>query len=101
MVRISASVDHEAIVCVQDSGSGISAEDLPHIFERLRRGGNSDGQLSNGFGLGLAICKAIVEAYGGTIEVKSDQGKGTKVFVRIPAESAAAGASAETPVKAR
>ena len=41
------------------------------------------GQFSNGFGLGLAICKAIVEAYGGSIEIKSVAGKGTSVVVQI------------------
>lgn len=77
----------EATLSVIDSGEGISHADLPHVFERFRRGGDSRGQISNGYGLGLAICKAIVEAYQGSIEIKSEEGKGTSVLVQIPLET--------------
>jgi signal transduction histidine kinase len=77
----------EAAICVKDSGDGISHADLPYVFERFRRGGESRGQLSNGYGLGLAICKAIVEAYQGRIDIKSEPGKGASVLVQIPLES--------------
>jgi signal transduction histidine kinase len=87
-LRLGESAAGQASLTVEDTGSGIPSADLPHVFERFRRGGNSNGQLSNGFGLGLAICKAIVEAYRGNIEIKSSEGKGTTVRVEIPQESA-------------
>lgn len=81
-----------AVVRVEDTGSGISAAELPGLFERFHRGDASRARETGGFGLGLAICKAIVEAYRGRIEVASDVGRGTCVTVRLPL---AAGAAAE------
>jgi signal transduction histidine kinase len=72
-------------VRVEDSGEGIAPADVPHIFERFRRGETAHARHSGGFGLGLAICKAIVEAYGGRIELTSILGKGTTVRVEFPA----------------
>ena len=69
-------------VSIADSGQGIAPEDLPHVFERFHRG---DNQYSMSFGLGLAICKTIVEAYGGRVEIESVVGHGTKVYVHLPA----------------
>jgi signal transduction histidine kinase len=77
------------IVCVEDSGEGIPAANLPHIFERFRRGDAARGQYSGGFGLGLAICKAIVEAYGGKIQLTSIPEKGTTVTVEFLLETVA------------
>lgn len=65
-------------VAVQDEGPGISEEDLPHVFERFYRG--SPG----GFGLGLPICKELIERMGGKISLKSEEGAGTRVEVRLP-----------------
>ncbi len=84
MLRLDQSPIGAAEVSVEDSGGGILPEDLPHLFERFRRGSDSKEQLSNGFGLGLAICKAIVEAYRGSIEIDSEPGKGTVVHIHIP-----------------
>ncbi len=89
-LRLGESSARQAILTVEDSGPGISAADLPHVFERFRRGEDSKGELSNGFGLGLAICKAIVEAYRGSIEIKSAAGKGTSVLVQIPLDAPSA-----------
>jgi signal transduction histidine kinase len=88
MLRLKEFPAGQVALNVEDSGDGISPADLPHVFERFRRGGDTKGQLSNGFGLGLAICKAIVEAYRGSIEIKSAPGKGTTVLVQIPLEVA-------------
>jgi signal transduction histidine kinase len=71
-------------VSVQDRGEGIAPEDLPYIFERFRRGDRSRSRQTGGFGLGLAIAKAIVEAYGGTIQAASMLHQGTRVWVRLP-----------------
>jgi signal transduction histidine kinase len=74
----------DVVVEVQDNGSGISAEELPRLFERFHRGDSSRSRETGGFGLGLAICKAIVEAYRGAISVASQPGQGTCVSVRLP-----------------
>jgi signal transduction histidine kinase len=83
-LRLDECPTGSATLNVEDSGDGISTADLPHVFERFRRGVDAKGQFSNGFGLGLAICKAIVEAYRGSIQIKSAPGKGTSVVVQIP-----------------
>jgi heavy metal sensor kinase len=72
-----------AVLTVSDTGNGISAEDLPHIFRRFYRGDKSRTG-ANSSGLGLAICKAIVEAHGGTIDVSSTENIGTVFTVRLP-----------------
>ena len=66
-------------VTVQDNGSGIAPEDLPHIFKRFYRSRFS--QDTQGVGLGLPLAKAIVEAHNGTIEVDSDLGSGTQFTI--------------------
>lgn len=71
-------------VRVEDSGSGIASEDLPRVFERFQRGSGDPTTNAQGFGLGLAISKAIVEGYGGSIELASAVGQGTQVRVRLP-----------------
>jgi len=76
--------DQIATVTFQDRGAGISAADLPHIFERFYRGDPSRTRATGGFGLGLAIAKALVEAYGGNISAESAPGKGTRMTVELP-----------------
>ena len=67
-------------ITVKDTGNGISAEDLPHIWERYYKGKHSE----TGTGLGLFITKFIVESHGGTIDVESEPGKGTAFMFTIP-----------------
>lgn len=67
-------------ITVEDEGPGISKEDLPHVFERFYRGRQDTG----GFGLGLAICKEIVEGMGGRISIESEEGVGTRVNIELP-----------------
>ena len=71
-------------VVVAGPGMGISAKDLPDLLERFYRTDVSRARTSGGIGIGLAIVKAIVEAHGGTIEVESEPGKGTRFTVKIP-----------------
>jgi len=75
-----------ARLAVADRGVGIPAADLPHIFERFRRGRNVTGRIA-GTGIGLAGAKQIVEQHGGTIAIESQEGAGTTVTVRLPLES--------------
>ena len=73
-------------VRVKDSGAGITAEDLPHLFNRFYRGEASRSRRMNGKGLGLAIARAIVEAHGGTLRVRSEgTGHGAEAIVALPA----------------
>ncbi|PTL81813.1 hybrid sensor histidine kinase/response regulator [Vitiosangium sp. GDMCC 1.1324] len=69
-------------LCVQDQGMGIPAEDLPHIFERFRRGRNVAPVIS-GSGVGLASAHRLVLLHGGTLTVESEEGKGSSFTVRL------------------
>lgn len=71
---------------VRDTGQGIAAEDLPHIFERFFRADKSRSRRDGHAGLGLAIAKSIVEAHGGSISVVSAPGAGATFKVQLPAE---------------
>ncbi len=73
-----------AVLTVSDTGPGISAGDLPHVFERFYRGDKSRTTANGSAGLGLSISKAIIEAHGGTIEVSSRENAGAAFIVRLP-----------------
>jgi two-component system OmpR family sensor kinase len=87
-LSLSKVGDLARILC-QDSGPGIPAEDLPHIFERFYRAEKSRTRgKSTGFGLGLSIAKWIVEHHGGRIEVSSKEGRGTTFAIWLPLRTA-------------
>lgn len=71
-------------VTVSDTGEGIQADDVPHIFERFYRGEKSRSRATGGAGLGLAIARGIVQAHGGDIRVESETGKGAQFTFYIP-----------------
>jgi PAS domain S-box-containing protein len=71
------------VVTVKDEGAGISPVNLPHIFERFYKGTGS----SEGFGLGLSICKDLTERMGGSISIRSREGVGTAVEIELPEAS--------------
>jgi signal transduction histidine kinase len=79
------SVDGAAQLSVTDRGIGIPAEDLPILFERFHRGSNTDDRRYGGLGLGLYICRRIVEEHGGSISVSSHLGEGSTFHVSFPA----------------
>jgi two-component system sensor histidine kinase VicK len=70
-------------IAVEDEGIGISEEDLPYVFERFYRSKSG----SEGFGLGLPICKELVERMGGSIHLWSERGTGTKVEIELSGEA--------------
>ena len=71
-------------ILVKDNGSGIPAENLPHIFKRFYRVGEDRSRKTGGSGLGLTISKIIAEAHKGNIEVESDIGKGSIFKIILP-----------------
>lgn len=86
-VRISTHADNgTALLTVADTGVGIPDPDLPHIFERFYRVDKSRSRVQGRSGLGLAICKAIVDAHSGTVEVASQAGQGSTFTVKLPSK---------------
>lgn len=69
---------------IQDTGPGIPAEDLPHLFQKFYRVDNSTTRTIGGTGLGLFICRKIVEMYQGRIWVESEVDKGSSFFINLP-----------------
>ncbi|MBK8024422.1 MAG: PAS domain-containing protein [Chloroflexi bacterium] len=76
--------DRHAILEVHDTGIGISADDLPHIFERFYRADKARSLGMGGMGLGLAIAQRIVHGHGGVIQVESSSERGSVFRVRLP-----------------
>jgi nitrogen fixation/metabolism regulation signal transduction histidine kinase len=84
-IRVSTRLENgAAVLTVADSGIGISAENLPHVFERFYRADKSRSRAEGHSGLGLAICQAMVEAHDGSIDASSQLGVGTTFTVRRP-----------------
>ena len=82
-VDLQASSDHQTVqIRVSDTGSGISEQHLPRIFDRLYRGDQS--RATRGLGLGLSLVRAYVEAQGGTVTVTSSPGKGSTFVITLP-----------------
>ena len=77
--------DQSVLLTVSDAGTGIALEDLPHVFKRFYHADKSRSRADGRSGLGLAVCQAILDAHGGTIEVASKLGEGTTFTVRLAA----------------
>ncbi len=77
--------DDACKVTIQDEGVGISEDELKFVFDRFRQVGGNDGK-KQGFGLGLSICKSIIEAHDGEIGVESEEGKGSTFWFVLNAE---------------
>ena len=82
-VRLSREADGARLI-VRDTGSGISTEQLPHIFERFHRVEGTRARTHEGTGIGLALVQELVRLHGGTIGVESVVGQGTTFSVTIP-----------------
>ncbi len=87
-VRVGVSVEGSAaVVAVSDTGPGITEDEIPRLFERFYRGSAARHMEVPGVGLGLAICRALVEGQGGRISVNSARGGGATFIIRLPLAS--------------
>ena len=87
-IRLSlAALDGTARLAVSDSGIGIAAEELPHVFERFHRVRSARARTHEGTGIGLALVQELVKLHQGTIRVESAPGQGTTFTVAIPLEA--------------
>jgi signal transduction histidine kinase len=82
-IRCGGAGHDRIAVTVEDTGSGIAAADLPHVFERFY-----ESKDSRGSGLGPAIVKRIVQAHGGEISAESEPGRGTSIRIVLPRQAA-------------
>ena len=73
-----------ALVRISDTGIGIAAADVPHVFDRFWRADKVRSRSAGGTGLGLAIARWIVDRHGGTIAVSSELGRGSAFTVTLP-----------------
>lgn len=84
-VEIDLMLEGDSLtIQISDQGPGISKEDLQHITDPFYRADSARQRSTGGYGLGLYLCKLIAEAHGGSIEIQSRPGKGTRVIVRFP-----------------
>jgi two-component system heavy metal sensor histidine kinase CusS len=89
-----------AELTVRDTGVGIGAEHISHVFDRFYRVDRARSRARGGAGLGLSICRTIVEAHGGSISVTSEPGEGTTVVVRLPSMPRVSESGDQTPARA-
>ncbi len=72
------------VVVIEDTGIGIPAEDIPHVFDRFYRSDKSRSKVTGGHGLGLSIAKWIIDSHKGKIEIRSNVNEGTRVSIHLP-----------------
>ena len=88
-VRVTLAREEEGVrLTVSDTGTGIPAQELPHLFERFRRVQGARGRTYEGSGIGLALVKELVKLHGGTVTVRSTEGQGSTFRVSLPLGSA-------------
>ncbi len=84
-ISIGLTGNEQVAQCyVRDTGPGIPADDLPHLFQKFYRVDNSATRIVGGTGLGLFICQKIIELYNGRIWVESQVGKGSSFYINLP-----------------
>ena len=90
-------IDSQVQVTVKDTGQGISADFLPHVFDRFRQADSSRARTHGGLGLGLAIVRHLVELHGGTVHADSDgEGRGSTFTVNLPVMAVRSGETSGT-----
>jgi len=77
-------VDTEAVITITDNGTGISAKDVPRVFNRFDRVVEAGVRGEAALGLGLPLTRQFIEAHGGSVDLKSKKGKGTTVTLTVP-----------------
>jgi len=83
-VKVRSNIDQVSInIYLEDSGPGVSAEELPYLFDRFYRTDLSRNRETGGSGLGLAICKNLIEAHGSSIHAESIEPKGLRIVIKI------------------
>jgi two-component system, OmpR family, sensor histidine kinase VicK len=96
-VSLGLTGNDQVVQCyVKDTGPGIPAEDLPHLFQKFYRVDNSATRTIGGTGLGLFICRKIIELYGGRIWAESEVGKGSSFYINLPRLSTKKAAEMQT-----
>jgi signal transduction histidine kinase len=86
-IRVQAQMENGWVrVSVRDSGAGIPADQLAHIWERFHRADSARARQDGGTGLGLAIVRSIVEAHGGKVSAESEVGEGSTFSFTLPVE---------------
>jgi signal transduction histidine kinase len=91
-IPLAAAEDGEVVILVGDTGEGISAEQLPHVFERFYRGDTARSRDSGGSGIGLTIAKALVDVHGGSLRASSPgKGHGSIFAMTLPRADLARG----------
>ena len=100
-IRLRAAEEGgQAVIDVEDSGTGIPPEALPKLFEMFTQVGRSLDRAQGGLGIGLALVKRLVELHGGRVEAHSEgPGRGSRFTVRLPLAAGAAGAQGEPPAQ--
>jgi signal transduction histidine kinase len=84
---VSVKLQHDddwVLLRVADSGPGIPAEELPHVFDRFWRGRTAQAP---GTGIGLTVVRELIQAHGGSVHAASQPGRGTTITVRLPLQS--------------
>src|SRR6185436_4792140 len=103
-VRVSLALENDTsfLLRIRDTGSGIPADDLPHVFERFYRADKSRArQGQGGYGLGLTISRELVQAHGGQISATSSPRQGTEFTIRLPMVGNASGREQQPPAAAQ
>lgn len=97
LIVVLRDEDNHVSILVRDTGIGIAAKHLPHLFERFYQADGSATRSHEGSGIGLALCKELVELHGGTITVESTLGRGTTFTVRLPREAVSGASPSSSP----